>query len=91
MDAFLEGRRLHLMNKRQVVLRRLGDPLPEPHRVWKVRTLLPAIDAAIERIDTMNYGECVTCGDPIPRARLELLPEVTRCVPCGEQEERRGH
>lgn len=28
---------------------------------------------------------CEDCGKPIPRARLEVVPEATQCVPCAER------
>jgi DnaK suppressor protein len=43
---------------------------------------LQSLDAAIGRVDAGGYGICVSCGNPIPAARLELLPGATRCVPC---------
>lgn len=46
---------------------------------------LVAIDAALNRIETGTYGECVDCGVQIPEARLDASPEVTRCVPCQEK------
>lgn len=46
---------------------------------------LAAIDAALNRIETGTYGECVDCGVQIPAARLDASPEVTRCIPCQEK------
>ena len=40
------------------------------------------IDAALSRVDAGTYGTCESCGDPIPAARLEVLPEATLCVGC---------
>ena len=40
------------------------------------------IDAALSRVDTGSYGICDACGNPIPDARLEALPEATLCVAC---------
>ena len=41
-----------------------------------------AIDAALGRLDAGTYGTCEACGNPIPEARLEVLPEATLCVGC---------
>jgi RNA polymerase-binding transcription factor DksA len=38
------------------------------------------IERALERIEAGTYGRCVTCGRPIERERLELVPEASECV-----------
>jgi DnaK suppressor protein len=43
---------------------------------------LQKIDAALERIETGDYGYCVNCGEEIPKARLEFDPAVASCVDC---------
>ncbi|MEK0083483.1 TraR/DksA family transcriptional regulator [Benzoatithermus flavus] len=43
---------------------------------------LARIDAALERLEAGEYGWCVSCGEPIPNARLELDPAVALCVAC---------
>ena len=40
------------------------------------------IQAALERIESGTYGACDNCGEDIGRARLEAVPEATRCVDC---------
>ena len=42
------------------------------------------IDAALERLAAGEYGECVICGEPIPRRRLELDPSVPTCLACAD-------
>jgi DnaK suppressor protein len=37
------------------------------------------IDAALRRMDTGVFGECVDCGADIPMDRLEALPFAIRC------------
>lgn len=37
------------------------------------------IDAAMDRIEAGTYGDCVTCGDPISKERLDLLPHTPFC------------
>ncbi len=41
-----------------------------------------AIDAALGRLRAGTYGTCEACGNPIPEARLEVVPEATLCVGC---------
>jgi DnaK suppressor protein len=38
--------------------------------------------AALARIDSDSYGQCVDCGHEIPEGRLEARPEAARCVGC---------
>ncbi len=40
------------------------------------------IERALERLDAGAYGECVTCGEDIAPARLELDPTVAVCIDC---------
>ncbi len=40
------------------------------------------VEAAIERVDTGDYGMCVTCLQPIPFAQLEARPFREQCVAC---------
>jgi len=40
------------------------------------------IQAALERIDTGEYGFCGKCGDAIEPARLDLLPATPFCAKC---------
>ena len=46
---------------------------------------LATIDAALNRIEAGTYGDCIDCGVQIAAARLDVSPEVTRCVPCQEK------
>src|SRR5690606_13377332 len=32
------------------------------------------VEEALTRVDDGTYGLCITCGDAIPQARLEILP-----------------
>jgi RNA polymerase-binding transcription factor DksA len=43
---------------------------------------LKRIDAALDRINDGTYGTCLSCGDPISDARLELLPDAALCRTC---------
>jgi RNA polymerase-binding protein DksA len=49
---------------------------------------IDAIDRALARIATGDYGRCAECGRLIPEARLEALPTAELCVPCAESRER---
>jgi RNA polymerase-binding transcription factor DksA len=40
------------------------------------------IEAALDRIANGTYGTCVSCGDPIGDARLDVVPQAPRCRNC---------
>ena len=45
------------------------------------------VEHALQRIEAGTYGECESCGKPIPKARLDALPEATLCIECKAGEE----
>lgn len=40
------------------------------------------VEAALSRLAAGTYGVCGHCGQRIPDARLEAVPEATLCVGC---------
>ena len=46
-----------------------------------------AIQAALDRIDTDEYGICEACGGPIVPKRLHAIPWATLCTPCQSSRE----
>ena len=48
---------------------------------------LEDIDEAIINIDKGNYGLCIECGEPIPRERLEAVPQAKLCITCKSNSE----
>lgn len=50
--------------------------------------LVNQIDEALVRIESGEYGMCLSCEKSIPKARLEALPSAAFCVTCQEQNER---
>lgn len=46
------------------------------------------VEAALERIDDGEYGECIDCGADINPERLEAFPAAARCIDCQSQRER---
>ena len=40
------------------------------------------VKAALERIDSEEFGYCDVCGEEIAPARLENNPAVTSCIGC---------
>ena len=43
---------------------------------------LKKIHGALHRLHNKSFGECLECGDDIPRKRLEIMPENGYCVSC---------
>jgi RNA polymerase-binding protein DksA len=52
--------------------------------------LLEEIDEALERLDKGEYGRCESCGQEIPKARLEAIPYAKYCLSCKQEMERSG-
>ena len=50
--------------------------------------LLAKIDAALEKIDSGEYGECVNCGEEIGIARLRARPVAELCIDCKAEQEK---
>lgn len=48
----------------------------------QARAAVEEIDRALAKITTGTYGICERCGKPIPRVRLEAIPQASLCVDC---------
>jgi DnaK suppressor protein len=48
---------------------------------------LGAINEAIGRIKVGAYGNCESCGKPIPLTRLRAIPYTTDCIDCRRKAE----
>ncbi len=52
---------------------------------------LQKIENLIKRaLGDEEFGLCEECGEKIPEARLMIMPEATRCVPCQQEMEQSG-
>lgn len=51
---------------------------------------LGAINEAIARVKSGNYGNCDGCGKPIPLTRLRAIPYATDCIDCRRKAESRS-
>jgi len=49
---------------------------------------LREVDEALARIDKNEYGRCVSCHEPIPKARLKVKPHAKYCIECKRLEEK---
>lgn len=50
-------------------------------------TIRKAVLDALQRIDEGTYGDCLQCGAPIPKARLDAIPFTAYCVSCERKRE----
>lgn len=48
------------------------------------RDLVRRIDRALNRIDSGEYGKCVSCSHTIQKARLTAVPWARHCIDCQE-------
>lgn len=62
----------HLREDAEIAGGELGDLTAE----------LDGIVGALQRLDLGSYGVCASCGQPIPEARLEVMPYAVKCVGC---------
>jgi DnaK suppressor protein len=52
------------------------------HLSAQAQAAIEEIDAALDKITAGTYGLCESCGSPVPKARLEVLPHARLCVSC---------
>ena len=45
---------------------------------------LRLIEEALDRLDSGDYGTCLSCDEPIPPKRLNAVPWARYCVTCQE-------
>lgn len=50
------------------------------------RQRIQAIEGALRRIESVDYGYCYKCGGEIDVRRLEIDPASTRCMRCLERQ-----
>ena len=48
---------------------------------------LRKIAGALRRIDSGDYGYCLSCDEPIARERLALDPAASLCIACANRKE----
>lgn len=49
------------------------------------RQEIQKIEAAIGRLDSGDYGYCVSCGEEIEAARLKIDPAIPICLSCAKR------
>lgn len=48
----------------------------------RLRNDLVRLQNAMVNITKPDYGLCQNCGNPIPMARMEVMPQSTLCIAC---------
>lgn len=71
---------------RRVAMREAGIATAEASRD---KMELDAVRQALARLNSGDYGTCISCGKEIPWARLSTEPSASRCVACQEAFEKR--
>lgn len=56
----------------------------------RVRARLADVRDALDRIRVGGYGDCLQCGEPIGKKRIEAIPETPFCLSCAETLERQA-
>jgi len=52
------------------------------------RETLKLVEEALYKINNGDYGICALCEEPIPKARLDIVPFALHCVTCLDQVEK---
>lgn len=45
------------------------------------------VQSVLEALAGQGSAECIECGDDIPQARREAMPNCRRCIHCQEAED----
>ena len=56
----------------------------------EARSEIAKISAALQRMDSGDYGICVECGAEIDRGRIDAYPYARECIDCARLEEDRN-
>jgi DnaK suppressor protein len=51
------------------------------------RDTLTLVDEALSRINSKDFGVCVTCDGEMDKKRLEAVPWAKHCLTCQEKQE----
>lgn len=51
--------------------------------------LFKEVNAALEKIESGNYGECNNCSKLIAKERLEAFPAAPLCIDCEREKEKK--
>lgn len=66
---------------KDVAARREADEVEDEHQRLELAELRD-VQAALQRLDSGEFGLCTRCGEPIAAARLSANPSALRCTAC---------
>ncbi len=52
------------------------------------RGMLLQVEAALERLERSDFGQCAHCGSSIGKPRLDAVPWARYCIECQKMEEK---
>lgn len=53
----------------------------------RAKLRLERVRSALSKVDSGEYGYCLSCEEPIHFGRLKISPESTLCIRCQEKSE----
>ena len=56
-------------------------------KLHQSRHKLASLRQAQQRLDSPEFGLCEICDEPVPLARLMLMPDTRTCVTCLEKQQ----
>jgi DnaK suppressor protein len=56
----------------------------------RAKAEIEAIDQALVKLGTEQYGRCEQCGMAIPPSRLEAVPAAALCMACAQAREKQA-
>ncbi len=54
------------------------------------REIVLSIEEALKRVEEKAFGDCLVCGKPIAKQRLEAIPYAKNCIECQKKQEEHG-
>ncbi len=91
-ETFDRERDMKPMNENQAEIVDMAQALEQLEREQSLaeqeRKELIAIERALAKMASGNFGTCEDCEEEIPQRRLTVLPEARLCAKCQEIEER---
>jgi DnaK suppressor protein len=82
-DQLDQLHRHDLLRERNDTDREINESL-----VAGARAALREVLQALRRMAEGSYGTCRRCGERLPIERLEVLPQLSLCMPCQREAER---
>ena len=63
----------------------IGNKSIKEAALREAQNTLAKLERALKMIDRPGFGLCRECDEPIPLARLMIMPESDMCVECAEE------